>query len=34
MTLAEVEKWLMPNLNYDPDSHLIRPCQPGAVVSN
>ncbi len=30
MTEAEVEKWLSPYLNYDPDSALTRPCQPGA----
>jgi hypothetical protein len=23
----------MPYLNYDPDSALVRPCQPGAVVA-
>jgi len=33
MSVAEAEKWLMPYLNYDPDSHLIRPCQPGASVA-
>jgi 5-methyltetrahydrofolate--homocysteine methyltransferase len=31
MSVAEAEKWLMPYLNYDPDSSLVRPCQPGAV---
>ena len=30
MPLEEVEKWLRPYLNYDPDSALVRPCQPGA----
>lgn len=30
MPVAEVEKWLSPYLNYDPDSNLVRPCQPGA----
>ena len=30
MDVAAVEKWLSPYLNYDPDSNLIRPCQPGA----
>ncbi len=30
MTVPEVEKWLSPYLNYDPDSALVRPCQPGA----
>ena len=33
MTVPEAEKWLMPYLNYDPDSNLVRPCQPGAVVA-
>jgi 5-methyltetrahydrofolate--homocysteine methyltransferase len=33
MSVAEAEKWLMPYLNYDPDSHLVRPCQPGATVA-
>ena len=33
MTVAEAEKWLMPYLNYNPDSNLVRPCQPGAVVA-
>ena len=33
MSVAEAEKWLMPYLNYDPDSNLVRPCQPGAVVA-
>jgi len=32
MSVAEVEKWLSPYLNYDPDSVLTRPCQPGASV--
>jgi len=32
MPVAEVEKWLRPYLNYDPDSVLTRPCQPGAVT--
>ena len=32
MTVAEVEKWLSPYLNYDPDSALTRPCQPGATA--
>lgn len=29
MSLAEIEKWLAPYLNYDPDSALVRPCLPG-----
>ncbi len=33
MSVAEAEKWLMPYLNYDPDSNLVRPCQPGAVAA-
>ncbi|MBU6182316.1 MAG: methionine synthase [Verrucomicrobia bacterium] len=33
MSVAEAEKWLMPYLNYDPDSTLVRPCQPGAVTA-
>jgi len=33
MSVAEAEKWLMPYLNYDPDSALVRPCQPGASVA-
>ena len=33
MSLEEAEKWLMPYLNYDPDSNLVRPCHPGAVVT-
>ena len=33
MSVAEAEKWLMPYLNYDPDSNLVRPCQPGAVAT-
>jgi 5-methyltetrahydrofolate--homocysteine methyltransferase len=33
MTVPEAEKWLMPYLNYDPDSALVRPCQPGATVA-
>jgi 5-methyltetrahydrofolate--homocysteine methyltransferase len=32
MSFEEAEKWLQPYLNYDPDSQLTRPCQPG--VSN
>jgi 5-methyltetrahydrofolate--homocysteine methyltransferase len=32
MTVEEAQKWLQPYLNYDPDSQLTRPCQPG--VSN
>jgi 5-methyltetrahydrofolate--homocysteine methyltransferase len=32
MSVAEAEKWLMPYLNYDPDSALVRPCQPGATA--
>jgi 5-methyltetrahydrofolate--homocysteine methyltransferase len=32
MTFEEAEKWLQPYLNYNPDSRLTRPCQPG--VSN
>ena len=34
MSVAEAEKWLMPYLNYDPDSNLVRPCQPGATVAS
>lgn len=30
MTVEEAQKWLQPYLNYDPDSQLTRPCQPGA----
>ncbi len=30
MPFEEIEKWLHPYLNYDPDSNLTRPCQPGA----
>jgi 5-methyltetrahydrofolate--homocysteine methyltransferase len=30
MTAEEAEKWLQPYLNYNPDSALTRPCQPGA----
>jgi 5-methyltetrahydrofolate--homocysteine methyltransferase len=33
MSVEEAQKWLMPYLNYDPDSHLVRPCQPGATVA-
>lgn len=29
MPPAEVEKWLVPYLQYDPDSNLVRPCIPG-----
>ncbi|MEI6339599.1 MAG: vitamin B12 dependent-methionine synthase activation domain-containing protein, partial [Verrucomicrobiota bacterium] len=29
MAIPEAEKWLSPYLNYDPDSVLTRPCQPG-----
>ena len=32
MSFEEAEKWLQPYLNYEPDSQLTRPCQPG--VSN
>ncbi|MFZ4775666.1 MAG: vitamin B12 dependent-methionine synthase activation domain-containing protein, partial [Terrimicrobiaceae bacterium] len=32
MPVLEIEKWLRPYLNYDPDSILIRPCQPGAKL--
>jgi len=32
MTFAEAQKWLQPYLNYDPDSQLTRPCQPGASL--
>jgi 5-methyltetrahydrofolate--homocysteine methyltransferase len=32
MSVEEAEKWLQPYLNYDADSQLTRPCQPG--VSN
>jgi 5-methyltetrahydrofolate--homocysteine methyltransferase len=30
MPFGEIEKWLRPYLNYDPDSTLTRPCSPGA----
>ncbi|MFM8830207.1 MAG: vitamin B12 dependent-methionine synthase activation domain-containing protein [Spartobacteria bacterium] len=30
MSVGEAEKWLQPYLNYNPDSQLTRPCQPGA----
>lgn len=30
MSLQEAQRWLQPYLNYDPDSQLTRPCQPGA----
>ncbi len=30
MTVEQVEKWLSPYLNYDPDSVLTQPCLPGA----
>ncbi|CAN5673580.1 methionine synthase [soil metagenome] len=30
MTVEEVQKWMSPYLNYDPDSILTRPCLPGA----
>jgi 5-methyltetrahydrofolate--homocysteine methyltransferase len=30
MSLEEAQRWLQPYLNYDPDSQLTRPCQPGA----
>ena len=32
MSVAETEKWLGPYLNYDPDSDLIRPRNPGATT--
>jgi 5-methyltetrahydrofolate--homocysteine methyltransferase len=32
MSVEEAQKWLQPYLNYNPDSQLTRPCQPG--VSN
>jgi 5-methyltetrahydrofolate--homocysteine methyltransferase len=32
MSFEEAQKWLQPYLNYNPDSQLTRPCQPG--VSN
>lgn len=32
MSVEEAQKWLQPYLNYDPDSQLTRPCQPGASV--
>ena len=32
MPLDQVEKWLQPYLNYDPDSVLTRPCLPGATA--
>ena len=30
MSVEEAQKWLQPYLNYDSDSQLTRPCQPGA----
>ncbi|MCX7869210.1 MAG: B12-binding domain-containing protein, partial [Terrimicrobiaceae bacterium] len=30
--VGEIEKWLAPYLNYQPDSALIRPCLPGAAA--
>jgi 5-methyltetrahydrofolate--homocysteine methyltransferase len=32
MTINEVEKWLRPNLDYDPDAKLVQPCLPGVRV--
>ena len=32
MPFEEIEKWLRPYLNYDPDSTLTPPCSPGAKV--
>ncbi len=32
MTISEVEKWLRPNLDYDPDARLVQPCLPGVRV--
>lgn len=32
ISLEDVQKWLQPYLNYDPDSQLSRPCLPGAVA--
>ena len=32
MSFEEIEKWLRPYLNYDPDSTLTRPCAPGAKI--
>ena len=32
MPFEEIEKWLRPYLNYDPDSTLTHPCSPGAKV--
>jgi 5-methyltetrahydrofolate--homocysteine methyltransferase len=31
MSVEEAQKWLQPYLNYDPDSQLTRPCQPGVT---
>jgi 5-methyltetrahydrofolate--homocysteine methyltransferase len=32
MTINEVEKWLRPNLDYDPEAKLVQPCLPGVRV--
>jgi 5-methyltetrahydrofolate--homocysteine methyltransferase len=29
MPVNEIEKWLRPNLDYDPDARLTQPCLPG-----
>lgn len=31
MSVEEAQKWLQPYLNYNPDSQLTRPCQPGVT---
>jgi len=31
MSVEDAQKWLQPYLNYDPDSQLTRPCQPGVT---
>jgi 5-methyltetrahydrofolate--homocysteine methyltransferase len=31
MSVEDAQKWLQPYLNYDPDSQLARPCQPGVT---
>jgi 5-methyltetrahydrofolate--homocysteine methyltransferase len=31
LPVPEIEKWLGPYLNYEPDSQLVRPCLPGAT---
>jgi len=32
MSIEDVQKWLQPYLNYDPDSQLTRPCLSGTVA--